>query len=415
MKRTRILYKLVTWVCIGLCSTAVLNADDEITALLIEQVLDDPARIDFKNVTLEEAFVRLSKATGVKFDLEEAAPALAQLPYGKLTRVSAKLQGITWRQALSEILKPFALTFQPARDRIYILGTDDLMRQPSRLTHTELEALVLLQTTPLDHRSENILRQLNTEVNKRLAPLNIQYEFHLVVHGKRIEEIDRGQAQALLSKVPLPAAEILHRFSKRIFRRGEPGIWYLRQVESQSKTRQIDILVVNAEELIEKKLNQRIDIKFVSQPVQTILHKLAQRSVVDITFEPGCIALVDANLRDNCSLVMRSGSIKTALEALSGMTGLAYYYDAQGIHITASESLKTIKPGRTQIASVELNNPVVCILTSTLPGTDLETQILIRQSDLQKEGLLEKYQRVQKTNLETFMDSLRAFKLADEP
>ena len=260
MTRSKILYKLVASVCIVLCSAAALNADDEITALLIEQVLDDPAKIDFNNVTLEEAFVRLGKATGVKFDLEEAAPALAQLPYGKLTRVSAKLQGITWRQALAEILKPFALTFQPGQDRIYILGTDDLMRQPRRLTHTELEALVLLQNTPLDNRSDHLLRQLNVEVNKTLAPLNIQYEFHLVVHGKRVEEIDRGQAQALLSKVPIPAAQVLHRFSKRIFRRGEPGIWYLRQIDTQSKTRRIDILIVNADELIEKKLNQRIDI-----------------------------------------------------------------------------------------------------------------------------------------------------------
>ncbi|MCH9022100.1 MAG: hypothetical protein IID32_04990, partial [Planctomycetes bacterium] len=42
MTSSRMLYKLVAWVCIGLCSTTALNADDEITALLIEQVLDDP-------------------------------------------------------------------------------------------------------------------------------------------------------------------------------------------------------------------------------------------------------------------------------------------------------------------------------------------------------------------------------------
>ena len=36
------------------------------------------------------------------------------------------------------------------------------------------------------------------------------------------------QAHAPLSNVPLAAAEVSHRFSKRIFRRGEPGIWYLR-------------------------------------------------------------------------------------------------------------------------------------------------------------------------------------------
>ena len=78
MTRSRIHYKLVALVCIGLCSTAALNADDEITALLIEQVLDDPAKIDFKDVTLEEAFIRLGKATGVKFDLQEAANGRAR-------------------------------------------------------------------------------------------------------------------------------------------------------------------------------------------------------------------------------------------------------------------------------------------------------------------------------------------------
>ncbi|MCH9022472.1 MAG: hypothetical protein IID32_06880 [Planctomycetes bacterium] len=135
---------------------------------------------------------------------------------------------------------------------------------------------------------------------------------------------------------------------------------------------------------------------------------------MDITFEPGCIGLVDANLRDNCSLVMLSGSIKNALEVLSGMTGLAYYYDSRGIHITASEALKAIEPSRTRIGSRESIDPLICILTSKLPGSNLETQTFIRQSELKKEGLLEKYQRIQKTNLKDFMDSLRAFKLADE-
>ena len=69
------------------------------SAMLIEKVLDDPAQINFRNVTLEDAFEKLGKTIGIKFDVSEMA--LAQLPYGGLTELSAvQLQGMAWRDAL---------------------------------------------------------------------------------------------------------------------------------------------------------------------------------------------------------------------------------------------------------------------------------------------------------------------------
>ena len=105
--------------------------------LLIEKALDEPASIRLKQITLEDVFVRLSQQIGVMIDLEQAGPALDQLPYGRLTQIeSAQIQGLSWRNALKELLKPFSLTFQAGNDRIYILGTPELMRQPQRLVLT---------------------------------------------------------------------------------------------------------------------------------------------------------------------------------------------------------------------------------------------------------------------------------------
>ena len=367
--------------------------------LFIEKVLDEPAQIDFTDITLEEAFSRLSQATGIKFDLEHSWQAVDQLPYGKLTQISAKLQGLPWRQALNELLRSLALRFQVGRDRIYIYGTDELIRQPGRLNLLELDALVRLQSTSLSESTPEIIKQL-----RHVTRIN----YGLIVNSHRQKEVDKKTAKKALSSEPQPAHKVLNWYSNLALRKPHSdSTWYLAADAANSNSKHVDIVILTFAELMDIKFARRINIEFRNQPAQAILQELADRAGVGITFEPGCVALLEPELRDNCSLVMRGGTIKNALEALMGLTGLAYTVDAAGIHIAASETLRAMANAPQQISPPR--SPLACTLTRQLPGTDLEAMIMIREQQLEEAGLLETYRKLQEDHFQKFVRFLNTY------
>lgn len=366
-------------------------------SMLIEKALDDPAQINFRNVSLEEAFDKLGKTIGVKFDVEPAA--LGQLPYGRLTELSAvQLQGMAWRDALGELLKPLALRFQTGKDRIYILGTVELMRQPQRLNLVELDALVKLQNSNLNDGEDKLLEQIRQVTG---------ISFGLIENGRRREKADEDLAKKILGRLPQPASEILDLYCKKVFGSDAPASWYVKAELKAGRAENIDIIILPVQKLNDLKLERRINIEFKDQPAQTILHDLAQQAGMDIRYEPGCFYLLDKNLRDNCSLVMRGGAIKSALEALAGMTGLAYSYDEKGIYVEAGDTLKQSAVKR--IETVTYANPLILTLTARIPGTDYESMILIREEDLKEEDLLVKWDLVKEQIIRDFIQYLRNY------
>ena len=93
---------------------SVVSADPT-QMLLIEKALDDPAEISLTRVTLDDALRDMSSAIGVSFEEDEMAAG--KLPYGHLTPLEAvQFQGVTWREALTELLRPLALRCQVGRD-----------------------------------------------------------------------------------------------------------------------------------------------------------------------------------------------------------------------------------------------------------------------------------------------------------
>ncbi|MBN2376305.1 MAG: hypothetical protein JXD22_07885 [Sedimentisphaerales bacterium] len=373
----------------------------ETNPVQIEQLLNKSAKIDFRNITLEDAFDRLSQSIGVKISLDTSS--MAQLPFGSLTQLSAvQLQGMSWRDALKELLKPLALTFQTGSDRIFILGTEELLRQPQKLNLVELDALVRLQNSNLSEREENLIKQIR-EVTRS--------NFALIEFGKPREKTDEGCSEDSLSKIPQPAHHVLNLYCKQLGdKKNVPdATWYLRAELEQGRANNIEIIIAPAKRLIDMKLDRQITIQFKQQPVQTILQDLARQAVLNISFEPGCIATLDENTRDKCTLIMRDGSIKNALEVLSGTTGLAYQADQNGLYILAGDLLRQTAASQSTVGTVTYSNPLICTITAKLPGTDIETMVLIRQDDLTEYGLLDKYQQLHRDSIDDFMRYLKAY------
>jgi hypothetical protein len=379
--------------------TAISQAQ-AVDPFLIEKALDERADIELKKVTLGQALEQVGRKMGVRIGVESAGPAFAQLPYGHLSEIeSAQLQGISWREALTELLKPFSLTYQPGDTKISILGSDDLMRQPRRLTMAELNALVVLQTKTLSNKSDNLLRQLRVTTG---------IEFGLVQDRLHKDEVDLGPHQTVLTAQPAPASEVLSRYAGTVWRKGESSTWFVQGNVSEGRTTNINIVIINPKELVKMKLQRRIDLNFKNQPLQTILLDLANKAAVKLTLEPGSIGMVDPAQRDNCSLVASNNTIEQALEALSGLTGLEYYPDYDGVTVAAGDLLLTRKPGK-----VDLADRTVCILKVKLPDSDDELTILIRESDFKNAGIWDKYLQLRQENIAELMKMIRDYPIAE--
>jgi hypothetical protein len=374
----------------------------QVSAVLIEKALDDPAKIVFTDISLEDAFASLSKSLGIKFDVDETA--MAQLPYGQLTRLSSvQLQGMTWRDALGELLKPLALTFEPGADRIYILGTEELIRQPRRLNIAELDALVRLQNTNLDNREKGLLPQI-----RRFTGI----DFKLIEMDRLRENADEDTTARVLSSLGQPASKVLNLYSRWVLPQENPlaneaGTWYVRADIQNGRAVSYEIIILSGRELNLQKLERPINISFRDQPVQNILQEMAYLGAIDIRFEPGCFALLDENLRNNFSLMStRTASIKDALEALSGMTGLAYEIRSDSVYISAGKTLLQQVDQRRR-ESAQASNPLACIFIVKLPGTSFETIVFLREEELKKAGVLEQYRQFEQKSIADFIRALR--------
>ena len=380
---------------VGVLLLAALGVRGD-SGLGVEQALDGAADISLTNVTLAEALGQISEQMGAQLDLDEAA--MAKLPHGRDQQLSSvRLRGMSWRRALNELLKPLALRFQAGQERIFILGTKELLRQPRRLSAPELKALVSLQTTTLDDDEEKLLKQLYDQTGIR---------YGLIVGGQRKEKASKDIAKKIENDTKQSATVVLDMYCRWLAGGTDKGTWYVEAVMREGVCQGVDIIVVSKEALVELKLDRQITLEFRGRPVAAILHELGRQGTVAMSFEPGCFALLEEDVRENSTLVLRSGTIRSALEALAGMTGLEYEVTEQGVTIRAGAHLQSLAVAR-QGAALPKKSPLMCLLTTRLPGTDIETMILLREEDLAEQGLAEAFERMREQRVHEFIRFLR--------
>ena len=395
------LYRMryVLWIgLVWLCGPVFSEASDE---LFIQKALDSPAKINFRNKTLEDVFAQVGKDLGVP--LQPEASALDQLPYGQLTQMeSVQLEGMAWRDALRELLKPLALMYQVGKDRIYIVGTRELIRQPRRLNLAELSALVTLQNIRLNDSEDKLLKQIR-DVSKT--------KFDLIEFGRRMEKVEKDIAEDILTEHPIPATQVLDRYSKR---RGKElrildATWYVRAEVEYGRAAAIYIEILPAQQLLLMKLDRRITVSYRNQPVQAILLDLARQANVEIRFEPGCLTLLEPRIRNSTSLEMQEATIKRAFEALVGVTGLEYELQPDHIRIQAGPNLIEMAKNRQPMVSSSSTNPAMSMLTMKIPGTEIEILFFVRKEDLEEMGLTEKFQQYYLDSVKAYFDFLQGY------
>ncbi len=367
-------------------------------AVTLEAKLDGKAEIQLKNVTLREAFDRIEQKTGIVFSLDSARGAIELLPYGEQTQISATLEGMAWRAGIRDILKPLALTYELGENQVYILGTKELSQQPKRLGLEELNAIVKLQQITLTRREEKILRQI-----EQVSGIS----FGVILNGERRKELDDDIAETILTNHPQRATEVLDLYANRCGKMEHDRAawsWYVRGGEGDG----LDIVFLPAKEISLMKLERRVTREFKNVPLQTILQELTEHAGMTAEFQPGCIGMLDESVRNRSSLVIRGGTVRSALEALEGLTGLAYDpYDLNRLRFSAGEGIKNLSPDRPMPTTS--TNPTLGSLSVKVPGTDLETMIVIREQMLRDAGVWEKYQQMRQDNMKEFLEYLKNY------
>ena len=357
----------------------------------VEKILNERANFSLKDITLEDAFNELGKQMGITVRSDDAA--LDMLPYGRQTRLNAvQFQGSTWRKGISELLKPLALRFEPGDKQILILGTDELMRQPDRLNLAELNTLVKLQNGGVNNQEKDLLKQLGQITGVNLG---------LVLESQRKDNFDPEVTRQILTTANQSAMRALDAYA-RLISISYPMTWVL----DAGKNDQVDLVFLRSEQLIDRKMDRQIDFEYRNRPVQEIIIDLARRGGMNIDFEPGVLGMLDESVRNNTSFKIRA-NLRTAWATISGMTGLEYRFDRNGVYITASDNLKSMALARTSGGT--RTNPSLLMLIRKIPGTDLEYMMFIREQDLKGPGLLDKYERIRQTQLDDFLKAIRAW------
>ena len=365
-------------------------------AVNVLEALDSPAELELKDVTLADALDQVGQAMGVPVSVDPEA--LRQLSHAGETRLAqVRLLGMSWSDALRELLEPMLLTYEPATDNIYVTGARALMRQPEPVNSFEREALVALERAGLTATSDKLLGQIRKAT---------KLEFALVENGRRRGEADDDIVEDILTKLPQSGTQVLNEYSRQVIPGGD-GTWYVKANVEYGQASRIDIIVLSGRTLTERKLGRRIDVEFKNVPVPQVLQVLAESARVELRFEPGCLALLDQGVREKVSLTVKGGTVRSALEAVSGLTGLEFTPVAEGVRVSAGPVLTD--KDRTRAEAPRSSNPTLFIIQHQVPGTNFQTMIVVRQQDLAERGLLEKYQQYQEESMDEFLSHLEQY------
>ncbi len=314
---------------------------------LIEQALDQQVDFTIEKQPLSSAFKLIGEKTGVKLTIRPNAVEL--LPYGDRTTVSATIKGVSLREGLSQMLTHLGMKLHVREKDVEIVPVEPLRRICRRATWSELRQLHQLLTTPY-----------SAEAMAKL-PLNFNIRSSGDPKAQLLEEAKRIGRGTL--------AEVLEAAC------GSLGwTWYPWDNW---------IVVLPETEQVQRFLDRPITLKYNHAALADVLRDLAEQAALNLRLEPGVLKGLPVQTQQNFNLMMRDSTIGTALELISGATGLAYEVTPDELII---KHTKTSKAAATQVATViRSDDPIVGQVTVPDESGAYRFQFFIRESDLSPE------------------------------
>ena len=291
---------VVQFLTVWLCLTGASGPAGDDLQPLIEEALDQEVQLDIQDTPLEQAFQIIADKTGVVLSL--APEALELLPYGANTKVDdARMQKIPLREGLSLLTVPLGLRFQVRTRGIEVLPTPALARIGRRANWDELDTLAWLHAlefskdpSGIDRLGERLQFQLG-EIDDGWPPL-----------ANAIVRVGAGPGDQVLTL----ACDSLR------------WTWYPSNKQ---------IVVLPKADQVRRQLNRKVSIRESHRKLIDVLQSVARQAGVAVRTEPGVIASLPVQTRNNFNLLLENKTAGYAFEVVGAATGLGYRVDSDGV------------------------------------------------------------------------------------
>ena len=282
-----------------LCLMAASASAGEDLQPLIEAALDQAVQLDIQDTPIEQAFETVAAETGVVVSI--APEALDLLPYGANTKVDARMQSIPLREGLAHLTAPLGLRFEVRAREIEVLPTPALSRIGRRATWDELDTLAWLHglefikaPSAVERLGERLQFQVG-DIDDGWAPL-----------ANAIGRVGAGPGDQVLTL----ACNSLD------------WTWYPRGKQ---------IVVLPKIKQVRRQLERVISVRESHRKLIDVLQSIARAAGVPVRAEPGVIASLPVQTRNNFSLYVENKSAGDAFELVAATTGLGYRVDPDGV------------------------------------------------------------------------------------
>lgn len=271
------------------------------TRVLIEQALDERAKITLENVKLGEALEIVNQQTGVKLVMPPEVMAL--VPHGSDTAVrKVAITDVPLRQGLTQLLAPLGMTFVVEDDHVRVIPKEALLCLGRAPTWQELETLTQLSTVQPGIDPQG------------LAGLKSRFSFQVSTPGSEPWSV---LAEAIRSAGAGPGDEVLTVACESL-----GWAWCLSDQR---------IVVAPIEHQMQRLLQQPITLRMNSRPLFDVLREVSNRVNVAIHVEPGALTTLPQHMQQNFSLNVHQQSGEQVLEQVAAYTGLGYLVGPDGV------------------------------------------------------------------------------------
>lgn len=313
--------------------------------VLIEQALDQQVDITIKNQPLSSALGLIGEKTGVKLTI--APDVVELLPYGSQTTVaSATLKNVSLRQGLTGMLSNLAMRFRVRDSDVAVEPIEALRRICRKATWTELKHLNKLIKTPWSQQAAGEL-PIHYQIRTSADPAK-----ELMAQAARI-----GTGSV---------AEVLEAATDQL-----DWTWY---------PWEHSIIVLTRDDQASRFVDRPMSIKYNHTALADVFADLARQAGLRLRLQPGVLAGLPVQTRQSFSLMMRQATIRTALEMISGITGLAYEVTPKEIIIQHTDASKVLATQKATV--IRSQDPIVGKINVPSKGGAFQFEFFIRESDL---------------------------------
>jgi hypothetical protein len=305
---------------IALITLAVATASSHAaeSSALINKALDEKFDITIDK-SLPEAMAAITAQSGVRL---QADPVIWELlPWGRETRIQAKMQNHTLRAGLDAMTQKLGLRFELRDEHIELVPMPALRRLGQRASPDELRALDLLATRPLGlEGNQPTIKQLIEAVDLKLAT-----EKDLAVENRIVDTIKQDKTVFVPRNATLmEALESLHKETR--------ATWY-----PWGKF----IVIVPKEDRVRRLLARPLTFRPGPNGIELgqLLLDLSQRTGVPVEMQPGILMALPPDVRslrgpDGRPPVIENVPAQQILETIAAATGLQYTVQDDRVSIT---------------------------------------------------------------------------------